>query len=208
MSRKSFYVSFAEYSLFYRALLQKRPIISRSLHLPAAKCTVGNHGRSTKVCCATFEVQLTAARKTFAPKSFDLSSLQHTAKHCNTLQHTATPCNTLQHTATHCNTLQHTATPCNTLQHFRLVKSATHCNTLQHTATHCNTFTLLLESLSTCLFASTQPRRVAATTCCGACCVCSRVFRLVKSFQKITVERLSRHLPAMGWLRLVGAFKL
>ena len=29
------YVSFAEYSLFYRALLQKRPIILRSLHIIA-----------------------------------------------------------------------------------------------------------------------------------------------------------------------------
>ena len=35
-----------------------------------------------------------------------MSTLPHTATHCNTLQHTATRCNTLQHTATHCNTLQ------------------------------------------------------------------------------------------------------
>jgi len=32
---KHIYVSFAEYSLFYRALLQKRPIISRSLQIVA-----------------------------------------------------------------------------------------------------------------------------------------------------------------------------
>jgi len=44
-----------------------------------------------------------------------LSSLQHTATHCNQLQHTATHCNTLQHIAAHCSTLQHTATHCNTL---------------------------------------------------------------------------------------------
>ena len=64
----------------------------------------------------------------------DISTLQHTATHCNKLQHTATHCSTLQYTTTHCNTLQHTATHCNTLQH-----TATHCNTLQLTATHCNT---------------------------------------------------------------------
>jgi len=50
-----------------------------------------------------------------------VSSVQHTATHCNTLQHSAAHCKTLQHTAAHCNTLQHTAT---------------HCNILQHTAAH------------------------------------------------------------------------
>ena len=30
-----------------------------------------------------------------------MSSLQHTATHCNALQHTATHCNLQQHTATH-----------------------------------------------------------------------------------------------------------
>jgi len=84
-----------------------------------------------------------------------VSTLQHTATHCNTLQHTATHCNTLQHTATHCNTLQHTATlptlvcAVNSINVTRLIHTydmgqhtATHCNslqhTLQHTATHCN----------------------------------------------------------------------
>ena len=55
-----------------------------------------------------------------------LSTLQHTATHCNTLQHTATHCSThtiythtlnTQINSAHCNTLQHTATHCNTLQH-------------------------------------------------------------------------------------------
>jgi len=68
-----------------------------------------------------------------------LSTLQHTATHCNTLQHT------VKHTTTHCNTLQHAVCMkwhdwciwrvwLNTLQH-----TATHCNTLQHTVTHYNT---------------------------------------------------------------------
>jgi len=85
--------------LFYRALLQKRPIILRSLRIVASPVL---YDWSATHC----------------------NTLQNTATHCNTLQHTATHCNTLQHTATHCNTLQHTSTHCNTLQH-----TATHCNT-------------------------------------------------------------------------------
>jgi len=95
-------VSFAEYRLFYRALLQKRPIILRSLLMVAT-------AYHTHLFTVSDTMQHTAT---------------HTATHCNTLQHTATHCNTLQHTATHCNTLQHTATHCTTLQH-----TATHCNT-------------------------------------------------------------------------------
>jgi len=85
-------VSFAGYSLFCRALLQKRPVILRSLLIVA-----------TPYC--TFECNI--ARSTGA-RECNNCSLLHTATHCNTLQHTATHCNTLQHTATHCNTLQPT----------------------------------------------------------------------------------------------------
>jgi len=69
-----------------------------------------------------------------------LSTLQHTATHCNTLQHT-TRCNThllllllagrASDGETHCNSLQLTTTHCNSLQH-----SAMHCTTLQHTAAY------------------------------------------------------------------------
>jgi len=81
-------VSFAEYGLFYRALLQKRPIILRSLRIVATTYSKerGMHPRA----------------------------LQHTATHCTTRQ---SHCNSLPHTATRCDTLQHTSTRCNTLQH-------------------------------------------------------------------------------------------
>ena len=74
------------------------------------------------------------------PHMLLLSTLQHTATHCNTLQHTATH-NTLQHTSfatVACgqglgwrNTLQRTATHNNTLQ-----LTATLCNAVHYTATH------------------------------------------------------------------------
>ena len=90
------YVSLENIGLFCRALLQKRPIVLRSLlmvaspyaHQMCRKCNIC-------MCCAC--------------------TLQHTAAHCNTLLRTATHCNTLLHTATHCHTLKHTATHCNAL---------------------------------------------------------------------------------------------
>jgi len=103
-------------------ILQKRPIILRSLLIAHKSLDIMDSDRLHFTCVRVY-------------------TLQHTATYCNTLQHTATHCNTLLsgyhgllsftfhvcacvHTATHCNTLQHTAT---------------HCNTLQHTATHFNT---------------------------------------------------------------------
>ena len=74
VENKKLQVSFAEYSLFYRALLQKRRIILSSLLVPI--CNM--------LCIAITK---------------HCSTLQHTAAHCSTLQHTATRCNTLQHTA-------------------------------------------------------------------------------------------------------------
>ena len=159
------YVSFAEYRLFYRALLQKRPIILRSLLIVATPYHVyawvvsrlwtsnvthqwGGH---------THERVMTEANHW----------ARGTTPHCNTLQHTATRCNTLQHAATRCNTLQYESclrreiergpgswhptgaprartTHCNTLQHAAtscntMQLAATCCNMLQHAATHCNT---------------------------------------------------------------------
>jgi len=109
------YVSLENIGLFWRAFLQKRPIILRSLLIVATQCNGLGPRLTGEVYCNT---------------------LQHTATHCNTL-HTATHCNALQHTTTHCNTLQHirhyTAIYGNTLQHI-----AIHRNILQHTAKHCN----------------------------------------------------------------------
>jgi len=100
------YVSFAEYRLFYGALLQKRPFILRSLLI------VPPHANARWVTSKTTRCIM----------------LQHTAIHCNILlQHTAKHCNILRipgvqsqkdtyaHCFTLCNTSQHTATHCNTL---------------------------------------------------------------------------------------------
>ena len=120
-------VSFAEYSLFYRALLQKRPMVLGSLLIVAISCQTPLFHRDV--------TQLSRRLNTYC------NTLQHATTHGNTLQHTATHYNTLQHTATHCNTLQHTAAHCNTLicitRLFR--RRTTYCNTLQHTAVHGNT---------------------------------------------------------------------
>ena len=70
-------VSLAEYSLFHRALLQKRPIISSIL--------------------LTEATPYRSYRKFYVMKI----ELEDTATHGNTRQHTATHGNTRQHTATH-----------------------------------------------------------------------------------------------------------
>jgi len=82
------------------------------------------------VCCSAFHTWETSL---WASKCMSecVTSLQHTATHCNTLHSNCmSECVTsLQHAATHCNALQRTATHYNTLQHT----TATHSdNTLQH----------------------------------------------------------------------------
>ena len=116
-------MSFAEYRLFHRTLLQKRPIILRSLLHVGTPYMQSQFASSTCVHTA-----------------------QHTTTHCNTLHHAATHCNALQltlgtcvhtaqHTATHCNTLHRAATHGNTLE----LTLRTCVHTLQHTATHAAT---------------------------------------------------------------------
>ena len=105
-------VSFAEYHLFYRALLQKRPIILRSLLIVATPYVhIKKYVVLPRHSVAISMLQLKIEFKTH------WYTLQHTAAHCKTLQHTGTHCSTLQHTAAH---WQHTG------------------STLQHTAAHCN----------------------------------------------------------------------
>jgi len=80
-------VSFAEYSLFYRALLQKRPIVLRSLLIVATPIHVSHHARSVcvAVCC---------------------SALQCVAVRCSALQCVAVCCSALQCVAVRCSVLQ------------------------------------------------------------------------------------------------------
>ena len=133
-------ISSAENRLFERALLQKRPIIVRSLLIVATAYTCSNHTHThaflNRLYLSLFlasPLSLTHitstnshARMLFFPSqifkaaagpSNEISVEDFLQVHCNTLQHTATHCNTLQHTATHCSTLQHTAARCSTLQH-------------------------------------------------------------------------------------------
>jgi len=147
-------VSFAECRLFYRALLQKRPIILRSLlnsmwyvrhdlfssvawlyHICAHAAP--RAGSQSALCVYVYMYICTYIHIHSICMIFSMWYVWHDLfallrdciqrAHLLHFVHTATHCNTLQHTATHCNTLQHTATHCNTLQH-----TATHCNTLQH----------------------------------------------------------------------------
>ena len=93
--------------LYFRALLQKRTIILRSLLIVTTPYRLSRGTTNNFPHSYEHEIR---TKHTLWSKS---NTLQHTTTHCNTLQHTATHCNTLQHTATHCNTLQHTATYCN-----------------------------------------------------------------------------------------------
>jgi len=120
-------VSFAEYRLFYRAFLQNRPIILRSLLIVATPYSYAHTHRQTH-----------ADTRTHTHHKSQVTQITHI--HFISIQHTATLCNTRQHTATHCSTLPYSRT------HMHLWKEAhvtnIHYNTLQHTATHCNTLQL------------------------------------------------------------------
>ena len=101
-------VSFAEYHLFYRALLQKRPKISRS----------------PLVIATPYLVRLAANSLTFANLCLGRHTTGLTATHCTTLQHAVT------NAAIYCNTLQQTAEcrPCRTSsQPFRTRASVCVC---------------------------------------------------------------------------------
>ena len=144
-----------EFSLFYRALFQKRPIKETNILPPDASpqpnscyfnwilCTAPQHklqhtdAVATHWCINLAEFSL-----------FQLNFLQHTATRCNTLQHTATHCNTLQHTATHCNTLRwmhitihphHRRT--STYISTQVACACVHTHTDKHIHTHTHTHT-------------------------------------------------------------------
>jgi len=95
---------------------------------------------------------------------------------------------TLQHTATHemmrRRTLQHIATHCNILQHI-----ATHCNTLQHIATHEMMCGLKIQRVS-------KQR------------VCDIIVHSYEVSLTLCQRRTMQCIQYMGWLRLVGSFKL
>ena len=131
-------MSFAKYGLFYRALLQKRPIILRSLLIVAIPYLIAYAATQYRTTHCNTKKQNT----------LQYTATQYSATHCNkmkqnTLQHTATHLGlqqldsrhtALQHTATHRNTLQHTAPRCNTL-YMMSVSSRIHIHTLSHQVT-------------------------------------------------------------------------
>jgi len=127
-------VSFAEYSLFYRALLQTRPIILRSLLIVATLydfvCVYRGYVLKD-LCCAWYRVAMThtmhyldrliSAKEPcnqwlFCEKRLNLRHPMHlrhpavVSRVPSTLQHAATRCNMLQHAATNSSTQQHSAT--------------------------------------------------------------------------------------------------
>jgi len=161
------WVSFVKEPYKTDDILQKRPIISRSLLIVATPYVYAYTLQHTATHCNTIQYTVTHC-----------NMLQHAATHCNALQHTptqyitqmllyqlqpklslqlnATHCNTLESTATHYTTqvlwyelqpklsLQDTATHCNTPQCTApyctiLHHTAPYCNILHHTATHSNT---------------------------------------------------------------------
>jgi len=131
-------VSLAEYRLFYRDLLQKSPIIWRSLLIVATPYT---------------------AKFVVLSDECLVNKLQHTTIHGNTLQRTESvsnksPCKTL---LSLCNTQQNAATSYNTQSPCRMshaakhcYNSSAHCYTLLHTATHCYKLQQLLHTATHC----------------------------------------------------------
>jgi len=119
-------VSFAEYSLFYRALLQTRPLILRSLVIVATPYFVPMPLRSNRV---TFAIHTHMYTPTHPHTYTDpIASHSHNSRVL-----------TLQHTAPHCNALQHTATHKSHFTTSPYWEVANHCISSQLTSTQCNT---------------------------------------------------------------------
>ena len=101
------WVSFAKEPYKRKDILQKKPVILRSLLIVATPYVKIFNGIEN----------LRGYRNTVQKTATHYNALQHTARHCQTLQHSATHYNARQHTATHFNTLQHSATRGNSVQH-------------------------------------------------------------------------------------------
>jgi len=95
-------VSFAEYSLFYRALLQKKTYNSKEptncSHPPYVAESDSKWWGLTKLKAWRYVMGL----------MYTCDMTHSYATHRNALQHTTTHCNTLPHTAAHCNTHRYT----------------------------------------------------------------------------------------------------
>ena len=108
----------AEYSLFYRALLQKRPIILRSLliaHTQMHAVALSHAHANTHTQTHTCKHSLTQA---------------HIHTHTHTFTHTSTHSHTHTHIHSHKHTVTHTSTQSLTQAHFHLHQ---HAHSLTHT---------------------------------------------------------------------------
>ena len=92
------YVSFAEYRLFRRALLQKRPIILYILLSEATPYKHYTHYACMSQSSVSFACTCVCGCVCVGACVCECGMPYSCERHCNTLQHTATHCNTLQHT--------------------------------------------------------------------------------------------------------------
>ena len=109
------WVSFAEYHLFYRSLLQKRPIIWRSLLVaatPYVDCK-----------CAFFCLSVTCLH-VYRSTHSHTQTLTHTQAHTHTFTHSHTHTYTHIHTHTHTHTQMHTSMSCHELPPRQLAAGA------------------------------------------------------------------------------------
>ena len=132
-------VSFAEYRLFYRALLQKRPINLRSLLIVAAPyLSMGRRsrcrGQRVGSSCSCHRARLWAA---CVPKSGCCSVLQCVAMSCSVLHCVAVCCSVLQCAAVCCSALQCVAVCCSVLLCAAVCYSVLQCATVCCRALQC-----------------------------------------------------------------------
>jgi len=101
------YVSFAKEPYKKDYILQKRPIIFRSLLIVATPYIFTySHAFSRPLSCIHAILLARSRVHTHTVCAYQFRDRQgpRASTLCNTLLHTATHCSTLQHTATHCNT--------------------------------------------------------------------------------------------------------
>jgi len=111
--------SFAHSCLFDRALLQKRPVILRSLLIVATLSTKDSATHCSIALCQTLQHTATHCNKVLPT----ITALLHYTRFCHTLQHS-----TMSNTTTHYNTLQQSTTNNNCI--VALHEIATHLSNL------------------------------------------------------------------------------
>ena len=177
------YISFAEYSLFYRALLQKRPMLWRSLLIaatPYSSCDVcvcwNTQHEQTLILHSIFWI-LDITRKcgaaccdTFECVVVCCSVLQCVAVCCSALQCVVVCCSVLRCVAACCSVLQCVAGCCSVLQQLerRFCQNRFMHWLLQCAATLC--CSLLQQCVAVCCIASSEVSTSSTVQCIAVCC--------------------------------------